>query len=368
MSGIQVILRIHARKFFCDNSQCSRSIFTECFDGLLSRFQQKTARINEWLTRIAFELGGNPGTALAQKLDIAVARDTMLARIREAPIPEQRNTEELRVIGIDDWAYRRGCRYGTLVCDIEHHRLIDVLPNRSVATVSDWLKRHPGIQIVSRDRAGTYADAIRKGLPTAQQVADRWHVLKNLGDAVPRYLARQRLPLRENATPSTSPKVKPSPAPDIPSAEPLLTSAQRAQSDRRQAKWERVKQVQQLHQSGVGKRKISRRLALSRKTVSIYLTWTEVPQTLRSPQSTILDPYRQKVAELVQQSLSGTAILRFIREQGYTGSRATLGYSLAELRRIEKNKEERVHSSISSTPRESTRSCDTADNERGSNP
>ena len=152
---------MQSRKFFCENPSCSRRIFAERFEGLLARSQQKTSRLNQ-----------------------------MLTCIREASIQEQRNIEKLRVVGINDWVYRRGNRYGTLVCDIENHQVIDVLPDRSVTTVSTWLKRHPEIQLVSRARASAYADAIRKGLPHAQQVADWWHLLKNPGDAVQRYLAR----------------------------------------------------------------------------------------------------------------------------------------------------------------------------------
>ena len=335
MCGSQVILRVLSRKFFCDNPQCSQMIFTERFQGLLARSQQKTSRLNQMLTRIAFELGGNPGATLARRLGVIVSRDTMLARIRDTPVSEPSDIQEIRVVGIDDWAYRRGSRYGTLICDLEHHRVIDVLPDRRVATVSEWLERHPGIQIVSRDRASAYADAIRKGLPHAQQVADRWHLLKNLGDAVQRYFTRQQLPLQEMSDSCAPQEDKPSSSTEKPASHP--PSSDRSRTARRQTKWKRVQEVQQLHQSGVGKREISRRTGLSRQTISTYLTWTEVPRTIRTPRSTLLDPYRQTVAELARQTLTGAAILYQIREQGYTGSRTTLNHYLAECRRTLKS-------------------------------
>jgi len=344
--GTKVILRVRARKFFCDNSQCSRTIFTERFEGFLAESQQKTVRLREMLTHIAFSLGGNPGAALARRLGISVGKDTLLTRIREASVPEQQDIEDLRVVGIDDWAYRRGQRYGTIICDLEHHSLVDVLPDRRVATVADWLRAHPRIQIVSRDRAGGYADAIRQGLPTAMQVADRWHLLKNLGDAVEHYLARQRLPGREtqpirHSEPRPTPQEKP-------------TQREQAQSERRQAKWERVEQVKQLHQSGIGIREISRRLGLSRLTVRTYLTWTEVPQTVRRPRYSLLDPYRKRIADLLSQSLSGPAILRAIQEQGYEGSRSTLGPYLAELRRSKCHEPDTVFRRCRVSPRHAT--------------
>jgi transposase len=367
IGGSQLILRVLSRKFFCDHPQCSQMIFTERFPGLLARSQQKTSRLNQMLTRIAFELGGNPGATFARQLGVVVSRDTMLARIRDTPISEPSDMEEIRVVGIDDWAYRRGLRYGTLICDLEHHRVIGVLPDRRVATVSEWLRRHPGIQMVSRDRASAYADAIRKGLPHAQQVADRWHLLKNLGDAVQRYLTRQPLPLQEmgdSSAPqqdhpsSTEKPTSPSPSRDRSRTARRQTKWRRVQEVQqlhqsgvgkreisrrtglsRQTKWRRVQEVQQLHQSGVGKREISRRTGLSRQTISTYLTWTEVPQTTRAPRSTLLDPYRETVAELVRQSLTGSAILQRIREQGYKGSRTTLSHYLAACRRTLKSGE-----------------------------
>lgn len=329
ISGRQVILRIRARKFFCDNPDCSQRIFTERFEGLVTRSQQKTSRLNQMLTHIAFELGGNPGAILAHHLGVIVSHDTMLARIREHSTSDPPGLA-VHVIGIDDWAFRRGSRYGTLICDMEHHQVLDVLPDRRADTVANWLKKYPDIQIVSRDRASAYADAVRTGLPHAQQVADRWHLLKNLGDAVQHYLARQPLPMREIKDEGASDE-------DQACSRSMKSLSSESSEQRRKAKWQRVQEVQQLHQSGVGKREISRRTGLSRKTIRAYLTWTDVPSIVRSGRSTVLDPYREKIVELVGQSLKGPAILCQIREQGYQGSRTTLSHYLAEVRRANKS-------------------------------
>ncbi|MCL6443752.1 MAG: ISL3 family transposase [Alicyclobacillus sp.] len=229
------------------------------------------------------------------------------------------------MIGIDDWAYRRGQRYGTIICDLKRHRVVDILPDRSVSTMANWLRAHPGIQVISSDRAGAYADAIRQALPSATQVADRWHLLKNLGDAVERYLTRHRLPARESQDPC-----EPEPH-RAESKQPTRTEEE--QSGRRAAKWERVQQVQQLRKSGLGIRAISRETGLSRQTVRTYLTWTEVPQTVRRSRKTVLDPYKRQIADLLRQSYSGAAIFRRIQEQGYQGSRSTVAQYVAGLRR-----------------------------------
>jgi transposase len=326
--GVQTALRVRARKWFCDNPECSRTIFCERFEGLVERSQQKTVRLTDMLKRIAWSLGGNPGAVLARHLGIAVSRHALLARIRQDAVQEPPDIQDVRVVGIDDWAYRRGQRYGTIVCDIEHHRVLDVLPDRRVTTVAAWLRAHPNIQMVSRDRAGVYADAIRQGLPTALQVADRWHLLKNLGDTVQRYLARQRLPLRDKLRAVTAPAALPRPVPP-PSPRPR----EQARMQRRQAKWMRVQELQHLHQAGIGLREIARQRGLSRQTIRKYLTWTELPPSVRAARTTLLDPYRQEVEQGLRASLSSAQILRRIEAQGYTGSRGTLCRYLAERRR-----------------------------------
>jgi transposase len=322
ISGAQVILRVRARKFFCDNPLCARKIFSERFGNFLLPSQQMTTRLNETLTEIGLALGGNPGAAFCRHCGISVGKDVVLRRIK-ALCPHSEG--DMEVIGIDDWAYRRGQRYGTIICDLKRHRVVDLLPDRSVSTVADWLRAHPGIRVVSRDRAGVYADAIRQGLPSATQVADRWHLLKNLGDAVERYLARHRLPLREGE--ELCELVQPL-------AEPKRSTRKQEQQSARQAvKWERVQQVQRLHQSGLGIREISRQTGLSRQTVRTYLTWTKMPKTVRRPRRTLLDPYKRLIADLLNESYSGVAIFRRIQEQGYQGSRSTVAQYVADLRR-----------------------------------
>lgn len=283
LCSVAVVLRIRARKFFCDNTACQRRVFVEQFGGFLAPSQRKTARLNELITQIGFSLGGNPGATFCRHLGISVGKDTLLRRVKETPILNDRTVE---VVGIDDWAYLRGQRYGTIVVDLESRTLVDLLPDRSVVTVANWLKAHPGIQVVSRDRAGIYADAIRQGLPCAIQVADRWHLLKNLGDTVERYLAHHRLPSREVTEPTDT---------GVQVAEPVRHSKREQElSARREQKWKRVQQVQELHQSGLGIRSICKQVGLSRKTIRDYLAWTEVPKMVRSPRPTLLDPTGNK--------------------------------------------------------------------------
>ena len=183
---------------------------------------------------------------------------------------------------------------------------------------------------------GAYTQAIRQGLPHAQQVADRWHLLKNLSETVHRYLSRQRLPLREKRSraPQTSHDDS-DPASDAPGETPDETTQPTVNPKTlsREIKWQRVQEVQQLHLSGIGKREIARRTGLSRQTIGKYLTWEEVPISVGVKRNSVLDPYKETVRELARQSMKGPKILHHLREMGYMGSRATMAQYLADIRK-----------------------------------
>ncbi len=158
---------------------------------------RRTVRLGYVQRHIGLALGGAPGSRLAGRLAMPVSGDTLLRMIRTgalAPSPPP------HVIGVDDWAWRRGHRYGTIICDLERRRVVDLLPDRSAGTLASWLERHGGdVAVVSRDRSGAYADGIRSGAPGAVQVADRWHLLVNCSDALRQLLDRHQRQLREAA-------------------------------------------------------------------------------------------------------------------------------------------------------------------------
>jgi transposase len=191
--NVCVTLKIRARRFFCINPKCERVIFCERLPEV-APYAHKTERLEEALLSIAFELGGEAGARLACELGLIVSPDTLLERIREAP---GRSTDGVRVLGIDDWAKKKVCSYGTILVDLERHKVVDLLPDRTPQTLKKWLEAHPGIEVVSRDRYQPYIDAIRTGAPKALQVADRWHLMKNLTDTVECVLERERISLRE---------------------------------------------------------------------------------------------------------------------------------------------------------------------------
>jgi transposase len=185
--GISVLLELQARRFRCLNTLCPRLIFCERLPSVVAPYARRTVRLHAALELIGFAVGGEAGARLARELGLAVSPDTLLRHLRKSSAQKAATP---RVLGVDDFAFRRGQRYGTLLVDMERRYPIDLLPDREAETLSAWLKAHTGVEVVTRDRSKTYARGITEGAPGAVQVADRWHLLKNLREALEQLLKR----------------------------------------------------------------------------------------------------------------------------------------------------------------------------------
>jgi len=185
--GSQVRLHWYSRRFFCDRVGCPQRIFTERLPEVAARYGHKTQRLMTTLRALALTCGGEAGARLARRLEIPTSADTLLHEIRHCPCePDAR----VRVLGVDDWAMRRGQRYGTILVDLEAHRAVDLLPERSAESFAAWLVKHPEVKIIGRDRGEYYIRGASAGAPQAIQVADRWHLLHNLHETLTRVLER----------------------------------------------------------------------------------------------------------------------------------------------------------------------------------
>ena len=180
-AGKQIRLRVITRRFVCEVPHCRRQIFAERFgDDVLPTWSRRTARLESIVHHLGLALGGRPAASFAKRLMLPVSNDTLLRVVRRRTASR---ADPLTVVGVDDWAFRRNRRYGTIVCDLERRRIVTLLPDREISTVRAWLADHPGIKIVSRDRGGGYGEAAAKALPNAVQVADRWHLMENASAA-----------------------------------------------------------------------------------------------------------------------------------------------------------------------------------------
>ena len=187
--GRLVRLQIKVRRFKCLQTTCRRTTFAEQFPGLAAAHARRTSRQAQALCEVAFALGGRAGVPLAKKLRLPTSRHTLLRLLRRMPAPA---TNTPRQVGIDDFAWKKGDHYGTILVDLARHRPVDLLADRSAESVTAWLLAHPGVELISRDQAGSYADAARRGAPKAVQVADRYHLVANLRDALQKLLDRIR--------------------------------------------------------------------------------------------------------------------------------------------------------------------------------
>ena len=196
--GVEIKLLLRVRKFRCRNNLCIRKVFCERLPKVVAKYVRRTARLDEVIAFLAFALGGRSGAKASAKLNIAVSRDTLLGTIRRQP---KSPVDAVKVLGVDDFAFRKGQNYGTILVDLEKRQPIDLLPDRESETLALWLKQHPEVEIISRDRGSTYIEGSNKGAPQAKQVADRWHLLKNATEVFEKTIARNYTKLRKALSP-----------------------------------------------------------------------------------------------------------------------------------------------------------------------
>jgi len=335
-----VRLQIEVRRFRCVEPTCRRATFAEQWPGLAAAYARRTSRQAEALCEVAFALGGRAGAPLAKKLRLPTSRHTLLRLLRRSPTPA---TNTPRQVGIDDFAWKKGDHYGTILVDLERHRPIDLLADRSADSVTAWLLAHPGVDLISRDRAGAYADAARRGAPKAVQVADRYHLVANLRDALQKLLDRKRtsLPTLEETTSvadplaaSTSQQAERAVAQTEHEQESSTTRAEAIRQLRRSKRYERYQAVVALHQQGLGARTIARQVGISRNTVRSYLAAETFPeQGLRSKRRSLLDPYLPYLRERWDAGCQNAAQLQQeIEARGYRGSHTLVRSLVSEWR------------------------------------
>src|SRR5271163_2287408 len=249
LAGRPVRLVVVARRFRCDAVLCGRRIFTERFnEGLLAPWARRTGRLDYVVHHLGLALGGRPAASFARRLMLPVSNDTLLRVIRRRGCPPFAAPS---VIGIDDWAWRRNQRYGTIICDLERRRPITLLPDREPATAQAWLSGQPQIAVVARDRGGGYALAAQKALPQAIQVADRWHLMENASHA---FLDAVRKSMRQIRVAIGAAKIDPD----------LLTAAETIQYEGYLRREETNAVILGLAKDGVTIKEIVRRTGYSR--------------------------------------------------------------------------------------------------------
>ncbi len=308
--GRPVSLRLRSRRFRCILPACARRTFTERLGDVAALHARRTERVSTLHRCIGLAVSGEAGARLATRLAIPVSPDTLLRAACQA----SRNVTTPvtpRVLGVDDWAWRRGHRYGTILVDLERNEVVDLLPDRKAETLAAWLRKRPGVEIVARDRASAYAEGARDGAPDAVQVADRWHMLRNLGDAVHKAVERHHASARQVATDMR----EASPAAGKHVATP--PHAGTPGPSRREAKFA---EATRLSRAGASISRISRLLEVDRKTLRRWIGTDALPSWQQPSRGRAVDvhvPYLER--RLAEGCRNASLLWRELKAAGFCG-------------------------------------------------
>ena len=325
VQGHPVMVELRSGRWRCQNRSCSRRIFTERLPGTVQPFAQRTRRVVETLHLVGHNAGGRPGERLMARFGMPLSDDTILRHLKvgaKTDIPGA----AVRVVGIDDWAWRKGQSYGTIFVDLETRTVTDVLPDRSASSAAEWLTAHPGIEIVCRDRCGLYAEAARHGAPKARQVADRFHLLQNLREAIEKQLSNIGRPTRATASDNLA-------TPGISSGHQEVRDQQQiARTARRAAQLAVFAQLRAMFAAGSTAADIVRKLGLSRKRVDKWVRLQALPE--RAPIDSSPAFYQNHLARRWAEGCThGRQLFAEIKDLGYSGCFSYLARFLSPWRR-----------------------------------
>ncbi len=318
VSGMRVRLVLGVRRFRCHNEACSRKIFCERLPKVVAVSAQQSVRLAATLEKLSLALGGQAGARQSAWLGIPTSPSTLLRSLRHCAMPALPTP---RVLGVDDFALRRGRVYGTLLVDGETHRPVDLIQERTAEALCAWLQAHPGIEVITRDRSTEYRRGATQGAPTVRQVADRWHLLVNLREALERVLDRLRTDIQARLL-HTPTRARVSPMTVYDRERRRGTQDQTKRQASRARRYGLYAQVKALQAQGRPISQIARELNLSRQTVRKYRASEQFPDDPHSKrQKSKLDPYVTYLQERWSAGCHNTQQLwRELKAQGFAGS------------------------------------------------
>jgi transposase len=335
-AGRRVQLVLTVRKFSCPNAYCARKVFAERLPDFVEPWARTTIRFCQQITSVGLSTCGKGGAKLAARLGIQTSGQTILRRILALP---EVSTGSVLFLGIDDFAFRRGYRFGTILVNLETHKVVDLLPDREAETAAAWMRQQPDIFVVSRDRGGGYARAAALGAPQATQCADRFHIVKNLTEATQLLLARCQAEILEASAQEESGGQEPN-TPVISIEQwrpPEPRYVEKARLARRAGRYARYQQVVELGQQGMAPKDIAGRLGLSSRTVQRWLAAGTFPEARkRRKKASSFDAFAPYVLKRWKEGEhKGITLYREIKAQGYTGSDRSVYRYLATLKQAE---------------------------------
>jgi transposase len=331
-AGVPLTLHLHVRRFICRHPACPRVTFSEPLPEVVAPSARRSLRLANEQRQLGLQVGGSVAARIAQRQGMPVSPTTILRLIRRTRMAEKATPT---LLGVDEWAYRRRLDFKTILVDLSTNRPLELLPDASATTFASWLQAHPGVEVIARDRAGTFAEGARQGAPDAVQVADRFHLMQNLRTALEQIL-NQMVDVRQTAAEALAEQLtqlQPSaatldassagasvPLPDLRRVRDPYRK--RVQAQRRAQRLARYEQVLALHQAGALQQEIAERLQITRATVSRYLKSTRFPERAPYPRlESKLDPYQVYLSERwAAGETNGRQLWQELQSQGFTGS------------------------------------------------
>jgi transposase len=332
-AGWAVRLRLHVRRFFCRNQECKGQIFTERLPNVVAPYARRTTRLCDLLTLIGFAMGGEAGNVLVERMGLEASRETLRRLVRQQ---QECQVPAPRVLGVDDFCFCRRRTYGAILIDLERHLPIDWLAEREAESFKKWLQTHPGVQIISRDRGGAFAEGARQGAPKARQIADRWHVLSNLSDARQGFVLTKP-PLLKSLTsqfeaeaPAEGEQLEP-----VPWHSGMTTRTEEKSQHLQQQRVELYQQIHDLAAKQVDVATMAPQRGVSRQTIYNDLQMKQPPERTRINLGgkRLIAPYKDYLIRRWNEGCrSAQQMYREIKAQGYTGSSTAVGRFVGPLR------------------------------------
>ena len=330
--GAPVIVNARLGRWRCRNQRCDRRIFTERLPGLAAPFARRTARLAGIVRLLGHSAVGRPSERLMKRLGMPVSDTTILRSLKEhaRARSESSAVAAVHVAGVDDWAWRKGSNYGTIIVDLERRQVVDVLADRSATTTASWFKDHPEVEVVSRrDRAGLYEEAARQGAPHVRQVADRFHLLQNFRETVERQLGRFEAPISDSQINARDDQATPPPPARSDCASDAVTQKRLMCRERQAVRQELFDEIRTLFEGGSSVGEIPRKLGLGRRRVERWVRRIDLPgrNTMASKPSTP-EGFGALLARRWAEGITKVRhLFAEIRHRGYTGSYSHLARS-----------------------------------------
>jgi transposase len=322
--GAPVLVRARLGRWRCRNLKCDQRIFAERLPGLAAPLSRVTTRFAEIVRLLGHSAGGRPSERLMRRLGMPISDTTILASLKQAAKVPSENCAgaAVRVAGVDDWAWRKSSHYGTIIVDLERHQVVDVLADRSAATTASWFRQHPSVEVVSRDRAGLYAEAAREGAPQARQVADRFHLLQNFRETVERQLGRYEAPVPEARISPDDDQVTAPPTTPPDCASDVAEQTHLMRRGRLAARQQLFDEIRALFEGGNPIGEIARRLGLGRRRVERWVRRIDLPDRNTMASTPSNPAYFSVLLERrwAEDITKVRHLLDEIRRRGYTGS------------------------------------------------